>query len=114
MRLHFLFFLKFLIVTILNLNLLELPPPNLCINAINTSLIPRRSPKVSSKSNKARTAPIGSSNNPSAFKTSERGEVNFICSTNGETTVGPVARTMALYIPATCHERHLNMLLYQF
>ena len=61
-----------------------------------TSLIPCKSPNINSKSIKASTAPIGSRSNPSALSTSEIGETNLICSTNGVITVGPVARTIAL------------------
>ena len=47
---------------------------------------------------------MGSRTNPSAFRTSDSGETNFIWSTKGETTVGPVARTIELYTPATGHD----------
>ena len=40
-------------------------------------------------SSRASTAPIGSKTKPSAFNLRKL-EANFICSTNGDTTVGPV------------------------
>ena len=72
------------------------PPPNLSIKAIKTSWIPCKSPNKSSKINKANTAPIGSKTKPSAFNTLDKGEASFICSTNGDITVGPVAKTIEL------------------
>ena len=48
---------------------------------------------------------MGSNTNPSAFKTSDKGEAKLICSTKGDITVGPVAKTIALYTPATGQDK---------
>ncbi len=72
------------------------PNPKRSNRPAATPCQPVRSPSTSSSSITASTAPIGSSTRPSPSSTSPRGSCRRICCTRGFTTVGPVAKTMAL------------------